>query len=459
MKLNQLPELQRREFLRRASALGVAGTAAPWALSLAGIGEAAAATAPGDYKALVCVFLYGGNDYGNTLVPFDAASHAAYAGIRQALATPRDALAATALPATADGRQMALAPQLGKLKGLWDAGQLAVQLNVGTLVQPTTLAQYKARGVPLPPKLFSHNDQQSVWQASSPEGATSGWGGRMGDLFMGGNGTSTFTCINVSGNAVYMAGRQAVQYQVSTAGAVAVNGITRPLFGSQACATALRSLITAERTHWMEAELNRVVKRSVDAQATLGTALAATPPLATPFETASLSSQLAMVARLIAARQSLGATRQVYFVSIGGFDLHDQLVTQHPLLLTQVNDALASFHAATVELGVAQQVTTFTASDFGRTLTSNGDGSDHGWGSHHFVMGGAVKGGRFYGQLPSVSVNGPDDVGQGRLLPTTSVDQLAATLATWMGVSATDLPLVLPQIGNYSQKDLGYFAG
>jgi len=457
MKLNKLPELQRREFLRRASAVGIAGTAAPWALSLAGIGEAAAATVPGDYKALVCLFMYGGNDYGNTLVPYDAASHAAYANIRQALTTPRDTLAATALPAATGGRQMALAPQLGKLKGLWDAGKLAVQLNVGTLVQPTTLAQYNAKNVPLPPKLFSHNDQQSVWQASSPEGATSGWGGRLGDLFMGGNGTSTFTCINVSGNAVYMAGKQAVQYQVSTSGAVPINGVTKSLFGSAACSTALRSLITADRTHWMESELNRVVKRSVDAQATLSTALAAAPALATPFDTASLSTQLQMVAKLIAARQALGATRQVYFVSIGGFDLHDLLVAQHPLLLTQINDAMASFYAATVELGVADQVTTFTASDFGRTLTSNGDGSDHGWGSHHFVMGGAVKGGRFYGALPSVSVNGPDDVGQGRLLPTTSVDQLAATLATWMGVSATDLPMVLPQIGNYSTRDLGYF--
>ncbi len=458
MKLNQLPQLQRREFLRRSSALGLAGAAAPWALNLAAMGEAAAQAAPGDYKALVCVFLYGGNDYGNTLVPFDAASHAAYAGIRQALATPRDALAATALAQIVDGRQMALAPQLGKLKGLWDAGRLAVQLNVGTLVQPTTLAQYKARSVPLPPKLFSHNDQQSVWQASTPEGATSGWGGRLGDLFLNGNGVSTFTCINVSGNAVFMVGKQAVQYQVSSSGAVAVNGITKPLFGSQACADALRGLVTADRSHWMEAELNRVVKRSVDAQAQLSTALAGVPALGTPFDTASsLSAQLLMVARLIAARQALGAKRQVYFVSIGGFDLHDLLAAQHPGLLTSIDNALASFYAATVELGVAEQVTTFTASDFGRTLSSNGDGSDHGWGSHHFVMGGAVTGGRYYGALPSVSVNGPDDVGQGRLLPTTSVDQLAATLATWMGVPASDLSLVLPQIANYSTRDLGYF--
>lgn len=459
MKLNRLPELQRREFLRRASALGLAGTAGPLALSLAGIGEAAAATAPSDYKALVCVFLYGGNDYGNTLVPYDQASYDAYAAIRQALATPRDQLTATALGLNVGGRQMALAPQLGKLKSLWDSGRLGIQLNVGTLIQPTTLAQYQAQNVPLPPKLFSHNDQQSVWQSNSPEGATSGWGGRMGDLFLGGNGTSTFTCINASGNAVFMSGKQAVQYQVSTSGAVPINGILKPLYGSQACADALRGLITAaDRTHWMEAELNRVVARSVSAQGTISAALAGLPALATPFDTtSSLSNQLLMVAKLIAVRQALGATRQVFFVSLGGFDLHDFLVAEHPGLLTAVNDALASFYAATVELGVASQVTAFTASDFGRTLTSNGDGSDHGWGSHHFVLGGAVQGGKYWGTLPSVSVNGPDDVGQGRLLPTTSVDQLGATLATWMGVAASDLPSVLPRIVNYTQRDMAYF--
>ena len=458
MKLNRIPELQRREFLRRAGSLGLAGTAAPWALNLAALGEAAAATAPGDYKALVCVFLYGGNDHGNTLVPYDTPSYNAYAAIRQTLATPREQLAATVLGQTIGGRQMALAPQLGKLKALWDTGRLGVQLNVGTLIQPTTLAQYKAQSVPLPPKLFSHNDQQSVWQSSSPEGATSGWGGRMGDLFLSGNGSATFTCINASGNAVFMAGKQAVQYQVSTSGAVPINGVVKPLYGSQACSDALKALITADRSHWMEAELNRVVARSITAQGAVSAGLAGVPALQTVFDTtSSLSAQLLMVARLIGARQSLGATRQVFFVSLGGFDTHDFLLDQHPGLLSAVNDALASFYAATVELGVANQVTTFTASDFGRTLTSNGDGSDHGWGSHHVVLGGAVKGGRFWGTLPSVSVNGPDDVGQGRLLPTTAVDQLGATLATWMGVSAADLPRVLPQIVNHSQRDLGYF--
>ena len=456
-----LKNRQRREFLRRSSALGIAGAAAPWALSLASMGEAAAATAPGDYKALVCVFLYGGNDCGNTVVPYDQASYDAYAAIRQTLATPRDALAATALTPTvalAGGRQMALAPQLGKLKTIFDAGKLGLLLNVGTLVQPTTLAQYKA-GVQLPPKLFSHNDQQSAWQASSPEGATSGWGGRMGDQFLSANGNATFTCTNVSGNAVFMSGQQAVQYQVSPSGAVAINGVTKPLYGSQACADALRSLITAtDRSHWMEQELNRVVSRSVSAQSIVSGALGSLPPLATTFDsTNSLATQLQLVARMIAARGSLGVSRQVFFVSLGGFDMHDLLVAQHPSQLALIDDALGSFYQATVELGVANQVTAFTASDFGRTLTSNGDGSDHGWGSHHFVVGGAVKGGRFWGTLPSVSVTADDQVGQGRLLPTSAVDQLAATLATWLGVGANELPLVLPQIGNYTQRDLGFF--
>jgi len=456
--VSRLASLQRREFLKHASALSIAGTAAPWALQLAAINEAAAATAAGDYKALVCLFLYGGNDYGNTLVPYDAASHAAYATIRQTLATPRDQLAATALtPSVAlpDGRQMALAPTLSGIKPVFDAGRLAVMLNIGTLMQPTTLAQYKAQSVPLPPKLFSHNDQQSLWQSSKPEGAISGWGGRLGDRFLSGNGNATFTCINVSGNAVFMSGGQAVQYQMSSSGAVAINGVTRSLFGSQACSEALRTLVTGERSHWMESELNRVTARSISAQSTISTALS-NVTLATPFETGSLAAQLNMVAKLIAARSSLGAARQVFFVSLGGFDLHDVLVDQHPKLLQQVGNAMASFDTALTELGVNNNVTTFTASDFGRTLSSNGDGSDHGWGSHHLVMGGAVKGGRFYGQLPSVSVNGPDDVGQGRLLPTTAVDQLAATLALWMGVSVSDLPSVLPGIGNFSQQDLGF---
>ncbi len=460
MSVRDPMQANRRAFLRRAAQLGVAGVAAPWAINLASIGEAAAFGAT-DYKALVCVFLYGGNDYGNTVLPYDAANYARYAAIRTGIATPRDSLAATVLTpqlALPGGMQLALAPELAPLKPLFDAGKLAVQLNVGPLVVPTTLAQYTAQSVPLPPKLFSHNDQQSVWQASSPEGAVSGWGGRIGDMALSNNGNAVFTCISVSGNAVFVAGRTAAQYQISTTGAVPISAVRNPVYGSSALAAALQAQATQSSAHVLENEHARITQRSIASEALVSGALAALPALATPFPTTgnSLASQLQMVAKLIAARSVLSAKRQVFFVSLGGFDLHDFLPDQHPGLLTNVGAALAAFHDATVELGVSNSVTAFTASDFGRTLASNGDGSDHGWGSHHFVVGGAVQGGRFYGTAPAIAVNGPDDVGQGRLLPTTSVDQFAATLARWFGVSASELSTVVPGIGNFSTQNLGF---
>jgi len=449
----------RRAFLQRASAVSLAGSAAPWALNLAAIGEAAAATAT-DYKALVCVFLYGGNDYGNTLIPYDNARYTAYQSMRPTLAYAQSALTPTLLtPSVAlpGGIQYAIAPELSPLLPIFNAGRMGVLLNVGTLVQPTTKAQYTANSVPLPPKLFSHNDQQSVWQSSSPEGATSGWGGRMGDLFESGNGNATFTCVNVSSNAVFLSGKQAVQYQVSTSGPVALTA-SKSLFGSTACATELQRLITAQSTNLFENEYTKVMTRSLSAGGQLTTALAGGKTLATAFPTGnSLADQLKLVARMISTSNEVGAKRQVFFVSLGGFDNHDGLAAIHPGLMTTVADALSAFYAATVELGVSSQVTTFTASDFGRTLTGN-DGSDHGWGSMHFMLGGAVNGGRYYGSAPVVANNGPDDVGQGRLLPSTSVDQYAATLGKWFGSSGADLLTVLPNLVNWntSQRNLGF---
>ncbi|MBC7917908.1 MAG: DUF1501 domain-containing protein [Rhodoferax sp.] len=454
-------QASRREFLKRVGALSMTGVAAPLALNLAALGEAAAANATG-YKALVCVFMYGGNDYANTVVPYDAAGYAAYNGQRASIALDRDSLAATALNPTvalAGGRQYALAPQLSGLVPIFDASKMAVILNIGTLIGPTTKAQYTAKSVPLPPKLFSHNDQQSFWQSSSPEGSTSGWGGRMGDLFASRNGNATFTCVSVAGNAVYLSGQSAVQYQVTSNGSVPLAGLKNPLFGSAACSDALRAMVTAPRTHLFEAEHTRIMKRSIDADVQLTSALAGRAPLTTVFPSGnSLASQLSMVAKMIAARDTLTAKRQVFFVSIGGFDTHDGIPEDHPVLMGQVGPALTAFYAATQELGVADQVTTFTASDFGRTLTTDGDGSDHGWGSMHFVLGGAVKGKAFYGAPPVIANNGPDDVGQGRLLPNISVDQFGATLGTWFGVSDTELATVLPNLSNYSTRNLGFMA-
>jgi uncharacterized protein (DUF1501 family) len=444
-------DASRRAFLQRAAAVSATGVA-PWAINLAAIGEAAAQNAT-DYKALVCVFLYGGNDHANTLVPYDDASHAAYSRLRGGLATPRAAVAPTLLQPLASlpgGRQFALAPQLAPLKPVFDAGAMSVVLNVGTLVVPTTKAQYNARSVPLPPHLLSHNDQQSVWQAGAAEGASTGWGGRMADLVLSGNGQAIFTAVSVSGNAVFLSGRDAVQYQVTSNGSVAIDGIGSSLYGSSAAAQALRRLVTnAATSHVMQQAHTAVVQRSIDADAVLRTAVASSPTWSTPFPATNLAGQLAMVARMIAARDTLRAKRQVFFVGIGGFDTHDSLASVHSSLLQEVGDAIAAFYAATRQMGVAQQVTTFTASDFGRTLTSNGDGTDHGWGGYQFVVGDAVRGQSYVGKPPEMADNGPDDIGLGRLVPTTAVQQLAASLATWMGVSSSMLDTVVPGVRNF----------
>ena len=475
----------RRAFLRRTSQLALTGTALPFALNLAAMGEAAAFDAT-DYKALVCVFFYGGNDYANTVVAYDDPSYNQYSTIRGGgagqsaggIALAKFALGGTLLNPTTPlpgGRQYALHPAMTGIANLFNSGKAAVQLNVGPLVAPMTKAQYMGfdrTNYPLPPKLFSHNDQQSVWQSSSPEGSTVGWGGNIGDLALSGNATSLFTCINVTGNAVFLSGDSALSYQVSANGAVAINAVKNNVYGSSAVRTALAGLIQQPRAHTLENEYNRVTTRAIGAEGQISSGLAAST-VATVFPTGnSLADQLKLVARLIGARNGLGAKRQVFMVSIGGFDLHDNLIAQHPVLLGKVSEAMTAFYNATVELGVANKVAAFTASDFGRTLTSNGDGSDHGWGSHHLMVGGAVKGAAFYGTAPPISVTNTAaaqdqwHVGQGRLLPTTSVDQYAATLANWFGVADGELAGILPNLRRFGTaagrsdypRNLGFMA-
>ena len=451
----------RREFLRAAGRLSIAGTAAPFALNLATIGAAAAQTA-NDYRALVCVFLYGANDHNNTVIPFDTASYATYSAARATIARPMSALLpltpSVGLTGSNAGRQFALPTELGALRTIWDAGKLAIVANVGPLIVPTTKIQYNNLSVPLPPKLFSHNDQQSVWQASAPEGARNGWGGRIGDLMASQNTNSVFTCNSVSGSAVFLAGQSTVAYQVSSSGSIPIGGITGNLFGSTTASANFRSVITTGSADLFTQDLATTTQRSIDANVSLSAALATAPDLPLPanLATSSLAAQLRLVARMIAQRNTLGAKRQVFFVSIGGWDTHDDQLTTQPGLHTQVAGALSYFYNATVGLGISDSVTTFTASDFGRTLTTNGDGSDHGWGSHHFVMGGAVKGQQYYGTFPIMGLNNNDEVGSGRLLPTTSVDQYAATLARWFGVSESDMRLVLPNIGNFGSSNVGF---
>jgi len=468
-----IDELNRRTFLKRFGALSVAGVGAPFALNLAAIGEAAAFTAT-DYKALVCVFLYGGNDYANTVVPYDLTNYDLYSKIRGGganrtaggIALGRDALTSTALtpltPQTlTDNIQYALAPELTGLKTLWDQGKCAVQLNVGPLIVPLTLAQYDSGNTvayPIPSPLFSHNDQQLVWQTLGVDGSTVGWGGRVGDLALSSNGNASFTCITAAGNAVYLAGNQAVEYEISPSGVTAISAAVYDYYGGSAQASTLRTLVTQSSTNVLENEWGKVTGRALSLYDTVSTALQAVT-LTTKFNVSGnndLADQLKIVAELIAARSALGAKRQVFFVSIGGFDTHDGLIAVHGPLMAQLNEAISEFYAATIELGVVNNVTTFTASDFGRTLASNGDGSDHGWGGHHFVVGGAVKGGQFYGTAPHVSVTTDDQVGQGRLLPSTSVDQYAATLARWFGASDADLASIMPNLANFATPNLGF---
>jgi uncharacterized protein (DUF1501 family) len=451
----------RRAFLRRTGQLALAGTAAPLAVNLATIGELAAQTAS-DYKALVCVFLYGGNDHMNTVVPYDEARHATYARVRGPLAIARAAMAATELNPTtplADGSRFALAPEMAELAALFNSGRMAVQLNVGPLVVPLTRAQYFDRSSPQPPKLFSHNDQQSVWQSKEAEGSTRGWGGGIGDTVLAANGQSLFTCISVAGNAVFLAGQNALQYQCSTAGAVAVEALRGSPWGHFLFEASQRplfeQLLRQSHPHPLTNEYNRVVARSLDAEQRVTSALNPVQ-LRTVFPAGNeLGSQLKVVARLIGARSALGVKRQVFMVSLGGFDVHDGMASRQPVLLRKVSQAMGAFDAALTELGVQNQVTTFTASDFGRAFTINGDGTDHGWGGHHFIMGGAVKGKAFYGTPPPLSTtqsSAPEDqwhVGQGRLLPSTSVDQYAATMAKWFGLSTEQQLAVLPNLRNF----------
>jgi uncharacterized protein (DUF1501 family) len=460
-------QISRRLLLKRASQLGFMGAAAPLALNLASIGEAAAAEGGDEYRALVCLFLYGGNDHANTLVPYDRVNYSRYLAIRGGVAFQHRDLAATALaprvPQTlTDDLQYAFAPYCPRLKVLFDGGKLAALLNVGPLITPLTLAQYKSSNralYPLPPKLFSHNDQQSVWQALGREGASIGWGGRLGDLAMAGNNHALLTCISAAGNAVFVSGENALQYQIGTGGAIKVNPIQEPQYASPAIGEALHQLMTRPSSNAAENELAILARRSMEMEAIVNKALDKVA-LKTSFDLVpgenKLADQLRIVARLIGARRELGSRRQIFFVSLDGFDQHSELRTKHGELLSKVDEALAAFYMATVELGVSRQVTTFTASDFGRTLVNNGDGSDHGWGSHHFVMGGAVKGGRFYGTAPQTSVESDDQVGQGRLLPSTSTDQYGATLASWFGVPNGELAHILPNIGNFASRDLGF---
>ncbi|MBL8290175.1 MAG: DUF1501 domain-containing protein [Rubrivivax sp.] len=513
----------RRLFLRHGAALSaLAGAGAPLALNLLAAGSAAAQAAP-DYRALVCFFLFGGNDTYNMVLPTDAASWAAYTATRNQAPDPIALLAAGTAPNAAagagtparlggvlpiaalnatglnTGRAFALHPLMGELRTMFDTDRrLAIVPNVGPLVMPTTKAQYGQASHPKPLRLFSHNDQQSTWQALAPEGATRGWGGRMGDALAAGNGSAVFTSVSASGGAVWLNGNTVQQYQVGSAGAIRLGANAGgQVYGSTAVAQALARIAGSARSgHVLEADVAAVAQRSIAAEETLRTALRpasdaafgtapasgsynanADPklqylnPLTGAMAFNAVAQQFQVVARMIdaALRGAVAVKRQVFFVSLGGFDTHDLQNRNHADLMARVAQALRYFDTTLGALAARNLVTTFTASDFGRTFTSNGDGTDHGWGAHHFVMGGAVKGGDVYGRFPVLAPKNAnnnnfdgsgDQLGNGSLLPVNSVDQMAATLGAWFGVSAGDLAAIFPNLANFdaAQRNLGFMA-
>lgn len=443
----------RREFLRRSATLGaLAGS--PFAANLAAIGTAAAQNAT-DYKALVCIYLHGGNDHANTVVPRGSA-YSAYASARGSLTLPQANLQPISLTA-ADGTQLGLHPAMARTKALLDQGRAALLANVGNLAHPVSKAQWNG-GVPsvaVPFQLFSHSDQTSQWQTGIPDGVSrTGWLGRMGDLMASSNTSQTVSInMSIAGNNIMLAGDNVVQYQVTSGGAVKIYGLSNSYQGQPV--PGLQTLITESRAHLLESELTRIARRSISAEGIVTSSIAGSQGLAA-FPGGGLGAQLRMVARLIAARSGLGHRRQIFYVSLGGFDFHSNLLNDQGNRLTELDAALAQFYQTTVDMGVANSVTTFTASDFGRALQYNGDGSDHGWGGHHFIVGGAVRGGQLYGRWPRTALGAEEDSGHGRLIPTTATDQYAATLATWFGVSATNLRLVLPNIGRFATSNLGF---
>ena len=436
-------------------------------------GSATPATAgavPSDYKALVCIFLAGGNDANNLIIPTGSA-YTSYASQRSVIAVPNSGLLSVS-PKTSDGRAWALHPSVTDLRTLFNAGKCAFLTNVGTLVEPTTKAEYTAGTVKLPPQLFSHNDQQVQWQSSVPDQPfRTGWGGRVADLTDALNSDPKISMsISLDSFNNFEVGKSVTQFSVSPGGVITFNGSTgRAGTGDAARYAAQKDLYAASNPNLFAAAFGSLSADAIGSSELLSSTLASAPALSTvfPANTAAtpnkLADQLKMIAKLISVASTLGVKRQIFFARLGGWDLHADQVDEvnhamgaHASLLGQVSSAMNAFYNATVELGCADRVTAFTASDFGRTYSSNGDGSDHGWGNHQIVVGGAVKGGDFYGKMPDLTVNGPDDTGRGRWIPTTSVDEYGATLARWFGVSDTNLGVAFPNLGRFAKPNLGF---
>lgn len=444
--------MQRRQALsllgHGAAATGLASFLAPLSAVAADDGQ--------DFKAVVCIFLYGGNDQSNTVVPRSGSAYSTYQAAR-----PSIALAANSLLAL-DGTNLGLHPSLAEVQGLYNTGKAAVVANVGTLVQPIDKAQWNSGRptVGVPVQLFSHSDQAAHWQTGTPtQTSTTGWMGRLADA-MGPsyNGSSSAPYVVSAGVPnVLTIGERVEPFQVGPTGAATPRSANY-LFGAAQPANTLGKVLASSSDNLLLRHWSKIAEQSIQISSTVNTAMNSVS-LSTAFPTTSIGQQLKSIAKLIAARSRLGHRRQIYFASMIGFDGHDNLLLDQAKKLKELSQAVKAFYDSTVQLGVSDRVVTFTASDFGRALVSNGKGSDHGWGSHHFVIGGSVTGGRVIGQFPTVALNGPEDAGQGRLIPRISTDQYASTIAKWFGADAPALSTALPNLRNFSTTDLGFVTG
>ena len=473
-------ERSRRQFLRTASMASMAGiSASPFILGLNSMAAMAQSSSSTGYKALVCVFLQGGNDGHGTVIATDPSSYSAFTTARSGapgLAYPMAELLPITLKTPQSGRTFALNPALTGVQNLFTAGRAAIVANSGTLIAPATKAQGNANSVPLPASLYSHFDQTAAWQAIASNGGSAehvGWGGAVADLIesMNMNTNSMFTCISTAGIALFLSGQASFQLNVTSAGPIPIYGMANPPFGLPTTANPLSAILTADESNLFAKEYGVVVNRSIQAQSMLASSMLPAGPGGVPNPPQYLDPQTKMlvdnqlgislqtVARIISGSSALGVTRQIFYVQLGSFDTHNNQAIQHAQLLSQLGGALEYFDGLMVANGMGNNVTTFTASDFGRTLTCNSNGTDHGWGSHHFVVGGAVQGQDMYGQYPVVGADQANDVGAGRLIPTTSVDQYAGTLARWFGLSDGQVRQVFPNFGNFGSSPYLGFMG
>jgi len=444
----------RRNFLRYGSAFATAAGFSRFGLMNA------FAQGTSDYKALVCVFLFGGNDSHNMLVPQSQAAFNAYKSIRGSLALLDGS--AKLLPISAsDGTPYALNDGLTSIAPLWGQNKLAAVANVGMLVQPITRQQCVGGTATVPTNLFSHADQVIAMQAGNPNGSGgTGWAGRVSDAVQSMNGSSTFPpAVSMAGSALFCAGNVVQSASLIPGFDLTLNGMTAwPDSAAAAKTQALQEVLTFDTGLALVLSADKVRQDAITLNGLLKN-LNAGAPLSTQFPQTDIGQQLQQVAQIIQLRASTGMSRQVFFCSLGGFDTHSGQSWGQWDLLRQVSDGVLALYKATAEMGIADQVTTFTESDFGRTLQPSGSGTDHGWGSHHLVLGGAVKGGNVYGTFPMPALGGPDDANtRGVLIPTTSIDQYGATMAKWFGVSAAAMPQVFPNLANFATADVGFLA-